>query len=68
MGVRGGGAGGGGVLVNNTSSWWEGSDENFLLQGQLSVLTLISLSVSPPFYRSSTLKIPSILPKVQVAG
>ena len=57
-----------GVLVNNTSSWWEGSDENFLLQGQLSVLTLISLSVSPPFYRSSTLKIPSILPKVQVAG
>ena len=28
--------------------------ENFLLQGQLSVLTLISVSVPPPCYRSST--------------
>ena len=27
---------------------------NFLLQGQLSVLTLISVSVPPPCYRSST--------------
>ena len=28
--------------------------ENFLLQGQFSVLTLISVSVAPPCYRSST--------------
>ena len=28
--------------------------ENFLLQGQLSVLTLISSSVLPPYYGSST--------------
>ena len=28
--------------------------ENFLLQCQLSVLTLISVSVPPPYYRSST--------------
>ena len=28
--------------------------KNFLLQGQLSVLTLISVSVPPPCYRSST--------------
>ena len=28
--------------------------ENFLLQGQLSVLTLISVSVPPLCYRSST--------------
>ena len=28
--------------------------ENFLRQGQLSVLTLISVSVPPPCYRSST--------------
>ena len=28
--------------------------ENFLLQGQLSVLTLISVSVPPPCYRNST--------------
>ena len=28
--------------------------ENFLLQGQLSVLTLFSVSVPPPCYRSST--------------
>ena len=34
--------GGGGVM------------ENFLLQGQLSVLTLISVFVPPPCYRSST--------------
>ena len=27
--------------------------ENFLLQGRLSVLTLISVSVPPPCYRSS---------------
>ena len=46
----------------------QGRWENFLLQGQLSVLTLISVSFPPPFYRSSTFKIPVILPKVQVAG
>ena len=28
--------------------------ENFLLQGHLSVLTVISVSVPPPCYRSST--------------
>ena len=28
--------------------------ENFLLQGQPSVLTLISVSIPPPCYRSST--------------
>ena len=42
--------------------------ENFLLQGHLSVLTLFSVSVPPPCYRSSTWKIAVILPKVQVAG
>ena len=42
--------------------------ENFILQGQLSVLTLISVSVPPPCYRSSTYKIPVILPKVQVTA
>ena len=41
--------------------------ENFLLQGQLPVLSLVSVSV-PSCYRSSTWKIPVILPKVQVAG
>ena len=39
-------------------------EENFLLHGRLSVLTLISVSVPPPCYRSSTYKIPVILPKV----
>ena len=42
--------------------------ENFLLQGQLSVLALISVSVPPPCYCSSTWKTPVIPPKVQVAG
>ena len=42
--------------------------ENFLLQGEVSVLTLISVSVPPPCYHSSTQKIPVILPKVQVSG
>ena len=50
--------------------------ENFLLQGRLSVLTLISVSVPPTCYcgngyRVTTVarkKIPVILPKVQVAG
>ena len=35
---------------------------------QVSVLTLISVSIPPPCYRSSMYKIPVILPKVQVAG
>ena len=30
------------------------SGKSFLFQDQLSVLTLISLSVPPPYYRSST--------------
>ena len=42
--------------------------ENFLLQNQLSALTLISVSVPPPCYRSSTYKIKVILPEMQVAG
>ena len=42
--------------------------ENFILQGQLSVLTPILVSVPPPCNRSSTQKIPVILPKVQAAG
>ena len=42
--------------------------ENYLLQGQLSVLTLISVSVPARCYRSSTQKIPVILPKVHVVG
>ena len=40
----------------------------FFLQGQHSVLTLISVSLPPPCYRSSTKMIPVVLPKVQVAG
>ena len=42
--------------------------ENFLLQGQLFVMALISVSIPPPFYRNSTNKIQVILPKVQLAG
>ena len=42
--------------------------ENFLLQSQLCVLTLYSVSVPPQCYRSGMLKTPVILPKVQVAG
>ena len=42
--------------------------ENFPLKGQLSVLTLISVSVPPPCYRRSMLKTLVIPPKVQVAG
>ena len=54
-------------------SWSKGREfesrrENFLLQSQLYVLILISASVPPPCYRSSTQKIPVILPKVPVAG
>ena len=32
---------------------FESRRPNFLLQGHLSVLTLVSVSVPPPFYRSS---------------
>ena len=42
--------------------------ENFLLQGRLSVLTLISVSVPPRVTTVARKKIPVILPKVQVAG
>ena len=42
--------------------------DTILLQGHLSVLTPISLSVPPPCYLSGTGKIPAILLKVQVAG
>ena len=40
--------------------------ENALLQGQLSVLTLISVSVPPRV--TAVARKPVILPKVQVAG
>ena len=42
--------------------------ENFLLQGQLSVLTLISVSVPPHVTATALKKIPVTLPEVQVAG
>ena len=42
--------------------------ENFFLQGQLSVLTLISVSVSPRVTAVAREKILVILPKVQVTG
>ena len=60
-GGGGGGVGGGGYTRQERR-------EDFLLQGHLSVLTLISVSVPPPCYGSSTQKIPVILLKVQVAG
>ena len=49
-------------VVRASDSWLKGPGfkslqerrENFLLQGQLSVLTLISVCVPPPCYRSST--------------
>ena len=63
-------------VVRVPDSWLKGHgfeslqerQENFLLQGWLSVLTLISVSVLLPCYCSSKWKIPVILPKVQVAG
>ena len=42
--------------------------DKILLQGQLSLLIRISVSVPPPCYLSGTGKIPAILLKVQVAG
>ena len=49
-----------GLSPGRSEEWWE----KFILQGQLSVLTLISLSVPPPCYCSSPWKILVILPKV----
>ena len=54
--------GGDSSVVRAPDSWLKGRGfesllerrENFLLQGRLSVLTLISVSVPPPCYRSST--------------
>ena len=54
--------GGDSSVVRAPDSWLKGRGfesllerrENFLLQGWLSVLTLISVSVPPPCYRSST--------------
>ena len=54
--------GGDSSLVRAPDSWLKGRGfesllerrENFLLQGRLSVLTLISVSVPPPCYHSST--------------
>ena len=54
--------GGDSSVVRAPDSWLKGRRfesllerrENFLLQGRLSVLTLISVSVPPPCYRSST--------------
>ena len=54
--------GGDSSVVRAPNSWLKGRGfesllerrENFLLQGRLSVLTLISVSVPPPCYRSST--------------
>ena len=47
---------------------WQECSENFLLQSQLCVLTLYSVSIPPPWYHSGTLKTLVILPNVQVAG
>ena len=68
--------GGDSSVVRAPDSWTKGRGfespqerrETFLLHGQLSVLTLISISVPPPCYCSRTYKILVILPKVQVAG
>ena len=57
-----GGGGGDSSVVRAPDSWLKGRGfesllerrENFLLQGRLSVLTLISVSVPPPCYHSST--------------
>ena len=54
--------GGDSSVVRAPDSWLKGRGfesllerrENFLLQGRLSVVTLISVSVSPPCYHSST--------------
>ena len=54
--------GGDSSVVRAPDSWLKGRGfesqqerrENYLLQGHLSVLTLISVSVPPPCYHSST--------------
>ena len=54
--------GGDSSVVRAPDSWFKGRGfeslqerrENFLLQGRLSVLTLVSVSVPSPYYRSST--------------
>ena len=43
-----------GWKVASSNPRWSGGIINFLVQGQLSVLTLILVSVPPPCYRSST--------------
>ena len=63
-------------MVRAPDSWWEGRGfesrqerrENVLLLDQLSVLTLISVSIPSPCYHSSTQKIQAMLPKMQLAG
>ena len=63
-------------MVRALDSWLKGCGfkslqewrDSFLLQGQLSVPTLILVSVPPPCYRNSTYKILVILPKVQVTA
>ena len=60
-------------VVRAPDSWLKGHgleslqvwQENCLLQGQLSVMILISVPVPLPCYHSSTWKTPVILPKVQ---
>ena len=60
--VSNGRGGGDSSVVRAPDSWLKGRGfesllerrENFLLQGRLSVLTLISVSVPPPCYHSST--------------
>ena len=57
-----GGGGGDSSVVRAPDSWLKGRGfqsllerrENFLLQGRLTVLTLISVPVPPPCYHSST--------------
>ena len=53
--------------VSKTSPVKGATGELSFLQGQLSVLTLISVSVPSLCYRQSTKNIPVIVPKVQVA-
>ena len=63
-------------VVRAPDSWLKGCGfeplqerwENFLLHGQLCMLTLMLVSIPPTCYGSSTLKTRVSLPKVQVAG
>ena len=69
-------AAGASSVVGALDSWLKGRGfksqqmwpDNLFVRVQLSVLTLILVSVPPLCYRSSMQKIPIILPKVQVAG